>query len=151
MKVTTDACLFGAWCAQEVHGLVNPADYILDIGAGSGLLSLMLAQKNQVIIDAVEIDTAAAEQAKDNVASSPWEDRINIINTRVLNWKVGKRYRYIVSNPPFYESDLKSEKKSKNIAHHDEGLRLNVLLDFIENHLTADGRFFLLLPAKREG
>ena len=150
MKVTTDGCLFGAWVAEEVYTFTRSHVHMLDIGTGTGLLSLMIAQKNDVLIDAIEIDKEAAEQAKENVAASPWKEKINIINKDVLQWKTEKKFEVIVSNPPFYEKEIRSEKKLKNIAHHDEGLKLAALFEFVKNHLTENGFFFLLLPAKRQ-
>src|SRR6187401_331254 len=84
MKVTTDACLFGAWVAEEINNEKLIINNCLDIGAGTGLLALMVAQKNREIeIEAIEIDKDAAEQAKDNVASSSWKEQINIIQADV--------------------------------------------------------------------
>lgn len=150
MKVTTDACLFGAWVATEVHKLTSSQVHLLDIGTGTGLLSLMMAQKTEGQIEAVEIDAAAAEQASENVAASPWSKRIQVLQQDVLQWQTARQYDCIFSNPPFYQNEIKSAKDQKNIAHHDEGLTLAELLPFIKNHLTEEGRFFLLLPAKRE-
>lgn len=152
MKVTTDACLFGAWAAGAVGSsqFTVQSSKLLDVGCGTGLLSLMLAQKCNVTIDALEIDEAAVGQAKENIVSSPWKSSISIIHADVLQWKTEEKYDCIVSNPPFYESELRSGNKSKNIAHHDEGLKLEGLFAFIKSHLQEDGVFFLLLPAKRE-
>lgn len=150
MKVTTDSCLFGAWVAARVQEFKVQSLKLLDVGTGSGLLPLMIAQKNDVEIDAIEIDEDAAQQAKENVNGSPWKEKITIINGDVLQWKPDKKYDCIISNPPFYEGELKSDKNAKNIAHHDEGLKLGELLHFIKLHLTDNGIFFLLLPAKRE-
>lgn len=149
MKVTTDSCLFGAWAAREVQSLQLQNLQLLDVGAGSGLLSLMMAQKNVVIIDAIEIDKEAAHQAEENVGASPWKEHITIITEDVLRWRPTKKYDVIISNPPFYEADLKSDRFTKNVAHHNAGLLLNELLQFIKKHLTTDGVFFLLLPFKR--
>lgn len=159
MKVTTDACVFGAWVAEIISTrqwarcqATSENDYtsLLDIGTGTGLLSLMVAQKNEVFIDAIEIETVAAGQAEENVAASPWPHRINIIRQDVLQWQPTTKYPVIFSNPPFYQNELKGPGREKNIAHHDEGLQLPALLHFIKTHLKPAGIFFLLLPAKRE-
>lgn len=152
MKVTTDACLFGAWVAGEVGSLqlAVGSSRLLDIGTGTGLLSLMVAQKNVVLIEAIEIDATTVGQANENVAASPWKERINIVHANVLQRQTPTQYDCIFSNPPFYKNELKSSKENKNVAHHDEGLKLTELFSFIENHLKEDGSFFLLLPTKRE-
>lgn len=152
MKVTTDACLYGAWAAEIISkdrwAIGN--GQLLDIGTGTGLLSLMVAQKNNSTIDAVEIDAGAAGQAVENVKSSPWQNAIHIIQKDVMQWQPETKYDVIFSNPPFYENEIRSEKEEKNRAHHGDGLRLEDLLYFIKQHLTENGAFFLLLPAKRK-
>ena len=150
MKVTTDACLFGAWVARQVREFTSSRVRLLDVGTGTGLLSLMVAQSCAGKIEALEIDPSAAEQARENVAASPWAERISIVRKDVLQWRTATSYDIIFSNPPFYENELRSAKSPKNVAHHDEGLRLADLFTFIKNHLREDGAFFLLLPAKRE-
>ena len=123
---------------------------VLDIGAGTGLLSLMYAQKNpHAKIEAIEIDKDASEQARENIATSPWNDRVNVINADARDFHFSKKYDLIFSNPPFYENELKSFKKEKNIAHHSEALSLGDLLQVIKNNLDPGGQFFLLLPNKR--
>ena len=150
MKVTTDACLFGAWCAEELRkqNLQNDTA-ILDIGAGTGLLALMIAQKNRAMIDAVEIEAEAAAQASENVSKSLWRDQIFVHQKDVLQFGGEKKYDVIISNPPFYEMEIKSASAEKNTAHHSHALRLEDLLSFVKQHLTKDGKFFLLLPYKR--
>jgi tRNA1Val (adenine37-N6)-methyltransferase len=152
MKVTTDACLFGAWVVREVGNRKPEVGSVLDIGAGTGLLSLMLAQKINASIDAIEIDKGAAEQAKENSLASPWSGSINIIHGDVKEPVVLPRSQYdvIVSNPPFYENELTSPHIKKNIAHHDEALLLQELLPVISKTLAPGGVFFLLLPFKRK-
>lgn len=150
MKVTTDSCLFGAWVAKAIKNEKLKIENVLDIGAGTGLLSLMIAQKNKVEIDAVEIDEEAALQAKENIQDSSWKNRINIINQDVLSFEPGKKYDCIISNPPFYENELASEKSKKNIAHHSSQLTISELLKTIKILLKQDGVFFLMYPFKRK-
>ena len=154
MKVTTDACLFGAWVADEINN--DPDSYrekinnCLDIGTGTGLLALMVAQKNpEMKIDAIEIDKDAAEQAKINVGSSPWKEQINIVQDNVKEFSFEKEFDLIISNPPFYEKEIRSATDSKNIAHHSQSLTLKELLAIIKENLRLTSSFFLLLPYKR--
>lgn len=149
MKVTTDACLFGAWCAAQLAMQASAGKTVLDIGTGTGLLSLMVRQKNEVEIDAVEIDEAAAAQAQQNVTESPWPKTINVIHSDLLRMSFSKSYDYIISNPPFYERELQSPDHRHNTAHHSTQLPLQALLQFIVQHLQPQGIFFLLLPYKR--
>jgi tRNA1Val (adenine37-N6)-methyltransferase len=160
MKVTTDGCLFGAWVAERVRSLEcgvgsqNPKaeDFttLIDIGTGTGLLAMMIAQKNpELRIDAIEVDEGAFEQANDNILASSRENRINIIPGDVRNMQFVDKYDFIVSNPPFYQNELKGDNSKKNIAHHDEGLLLPDLLRIINKQLKPEGIFFLLLPYKR--
>ncbi len=156
MKVCTDACLFGAIAARmpavnsQHVGNIAKTLYCLDIGTGTGLLSLMFAQKNSTAkIDAVEINRDAAEQAKQNIQASPWADRIQVFNEDILTFNPGKQYEYIISNPPFFEDDLQSPDEAKNNAKHDTTLTLLQLLNFVDTHLTPDGFFAVLLPYHR--
>lgn len=147
MKVCTDACLFGAYVANELKE--HKINCILDIGAGTGLLSLMLAQKTTAAIDSVEIDTAAFEQAKENILQSSYKERINIFNNDILQFEPNKLYDCILSNPPFFESDLKSADVNKNIAKHETSLSLTRLLQVMNKNLAVDGMAVVLLPYHR--
>ena len=149
MKVTTDACLFGAWCAEGCRLDNVDGQKVLDIGTGTGLLSLMVAQKNKVCIDAVEIDKGAADQATRNVNDSPFKDTITVIQTAIQEW-TPTNYDVIISNPPFYENELSSAQQQKNIAHHGDGLKLETLFSIISDKLSDSGYFYLLLPYKRK-
>ena len=149
MKVTTDSCLFGAWVADHLKN-ENAVQSILDIGTGTGLLALMIAQQTSARIDALELDPSAALQAKQNSEGSPFRDRINVIHGDVRETKSEKTYDVIVSNPPFYENELKSASNIRNIAHHGDQLKLEELLIIIKKNLKPDGLFFLLLPFKRD-
>ena len=138
MKVTTDACVFGAWITEEIKSQKLKVKSVLDIGAGTGLLSLMLAQKNpEMKIDAIEIDKDAAEQAKVNSGSSPWKEQINIIQADVKEYSFEKEFDLIISNPPFYEKEIRSATDSKNVAHHSDNLTLKELLMIIKGNLVC--------------
>lgn len=149
MKVTTDGCLFGAWVAERIKNEQLVINNCLDIGTGTGLLSLMLAQSGYTTIDAVEIDKDTFQQASENIASSPWAESIKVIQADARQFKTEKKYDVIISNPPFYEKELKGNDIKKNIAHHNDGLLLPDLLDIIKKKLNPEGNFFLLLPYKR--
>lgn len=148
MKVTTDSCLFGSL----LPGLPGngKAKNILDIGTGTGLLSLMFAQKNQqAVIDAIEIDKGACLQATENVSSSPWKKNIQVLHADINDFTFLKKYDLIACNPPFYENDLKGDDLQKNIAQHSEKMTLASLLPVIKNNLSEGGTYYLLLPFKR--
>jgi len=149
MKVTTDGCLFGAWAVKLVTQQFPAAKTMADIGAGTGLLSLMLAQEIKASIQAVEIDPAAAAQAGDNFRQSAWSERLTATATDIKKVPV-TGYDIIISNPPFYENDLRSGAGNKNLAHHGAGLLLHELIAIIKQQLNPAGLFFLLLPYKRE-
>lgn len=150
MKVTTDACLFGAWVAEEVKSQKLKVKNSTDIGTGTGLLALMVAQKNpEMKIVALEIDKDAAAQAKINAESSPWKDQINIVNADVKEYSFENKLDLIISNPPFYEKEIRSSIDKKNIAHHSDELKLGELLEIVKSNLIVDGCFFVLLPYKR--
>lgn len=150
MKVTTDSCFFGAWIAEEIKKEKWKAKNALDIGAGTGLLSLMTAQKNKIEIDAVEIDKDASQQAEENIKGSPWKNQIHIFNDDIVSFQPPKKYDCIISNPPFYENELSSEKQKRNIAHHSEQLTISEVLRVIKTHLNEGGFFFLMFPFKRK-
>lgn len=152
MKVSTDACLFGALVANRKLSAANPQDAVdcMDIGTGTGLLSLMFAQKNaSVKIDAVEINSEAAAQAMENVSASPWADRIQVFNEDIITFKSPKKYDCIISNPPFFEGDLQSADEAKNNAKHNTSLSLIQLLHVMDAHLKAEGFLAVLLPYHR--
>lgn len=147
MKVCTDACLFGAWVAEKLD---DSNKEVLDIGTGTGLLSLMLAQAHPASnIDTVELDAAAAKQAKANFAASPFASILKLHYVDVQNYRPGKLYDLIISNPPFFENDLKSDHGGKNAAKHDTTLTLAQLVNSISTLLQPNGRVALLLPLHR--
>ncbi len=145
MKVCTDACLFGSQLPVD-----NSIQSVLDIGTGTGLLSLMYAQLNQdAIIDAVELDATAAAQAAENAQSSPWSNRITIHQTAIQEFKPNRTYDLIISNPPFFENDLQSDDAQRNLALHSTALSLEELFSISKQLLKASGQICLLLPYHR--
>jgi tRNA1Val (adenine37-N6)-methyltransferase len=149
MKVCTDACLLGGYVAARLAEGGNSVQSILDIGGGTGLLSLMLAQKSGATIDTLEIDHGAAKQASQNFDASPWSGRLNTIHTDALAFRTHKKYDFIISNPPFFEDDLLSSDKKKNAAKHDTSLSLKNLPGIVAEHLAPEGSFGVLLPYHR--
>ena len=144
MKVGTDSVLLGAWvsCDKESR--------ILDIGAGSGILSLMMAQRNEkTAIDAVEADPDAANLAKLNVKLSPWPDQIHIFSTTIQDFSVKAKQKYslIICNPPFFTNSLKAPDKARNLARHNDSLPVAELLDCTANLLTENGNAAFIIPA----
>lgn len=149
MKVCTDACLFGAWSARLISKYRPETKNILDIGTGTGLLSLMLAQKIDASIDAVEIDHAAAAQAVENILASPWKD-VKVLNIPIADFQSDTRYDLIISNPPFYKGSLLSPIEDRNAAMHDRYLTLDTLLNSIMEFISDQGYAAVLLPFSRE-
>lgn len=147
MKVTTDACLFGAWVAKEIENTKAEPKRILDIGAGTGLLSLMLAQvADQSAIDAVEINTDAYQEASENFDKSPWNDRLTCYSSSIQDFKTKEQYGWIICNPPFFSKNQKGHKQNKNQAIHDDSLSLGDLIRKVNELLKDDGTLFMLLP-----
>lgn len=151
MKVTTDGCLFGAWVAKIVCTNQIPIAKTLDIGMGTGLLSLMLAQKINTQIDAVEIDTATAMQAQANFTASPWARQLQVYQTAIQTFSTvtSNLYNLIITNPPFFEHDLKSADGKRNMALHSAALSLETLVATIHCLLATNGQFAILLPYNR--
>ena len=150
MKVCTDACLFGAWAASYLSACQPNTSNVLDIGTGTGLLSLMIAQKLPfATIDAVEINRLAAEQAAENFTASDWQSNFTVFHQPLQNFTSAKRYDFIISNPPFYENDLLATNAARNSALHSADLTIFSLIKAIKNHLQNSGSFALLLPYHR--
>jgi len=149
MKVCTDACLFGAWVAE--NSKMNELEHILDIGTGTGLLSLMLAQNCSANIDAVEIEIMAAEQAHANFKASKWNNQLHIHTTSIIEFSKThqKKFDLIISNPPFFEQQLKSTNAQRNIAMHSAHLTLSELANCMHKLLADAGKAAILLPWNR--
>lgn len=146
MKVCTDACLFGAYISSREKNTTNNETNMLDIGTGTGLLSLMMAQKLSGNIDAVEIDEAAYKQASENFKKSTWKTRLSVFHADITKFALSKKYDLIVSNPPFFNNSLKSNIKQRNIAKHTTFLSYAGLVSVVCSHLANNGRFYVLLP-----
>lgn len=149
LKVNTDSCVFGAWSAKKALQLEFHITRCLDIGAGTGLLMLMLAQQFPGPIDGVEIDKDSYEQAMENIKTSSWYDRLHLFHNDIKLFSALHQYDFIISNPPFFESHLKSAKQKNNFAKHDDGLTLLDLLEVVDRNLTARGYLAVLLPYHR--
>ncbi len=150
MKVCTDACLFGAWSAADTQ--IQNATYILDIGSGTGLLSLMLAQLSNAHITAIEIEDGAFEQTKTNFDLSPWKDRLNVIHSSVQDYAIKNKenlFDCIITNPPFYEGDLNSPDNAKNLAAHSTALPWDALAEAAASLLQENGAWYVLVPTLR--
>jgi len=146
MKVNTDGVLLGAWVNTD------NARQILDIGTGSGLIAMILAQRCDALIDAIDIHTPSISMAKKNVLNSPWSERIRCkhISFQIFAKESHDRYDLIVSNPPYFESSLQSQDPEKNIAKHNVHLSSDELIEGVSELLTEDGRFCVILPINRE-
>jgi len=158
MKVCTDACLFGAWVAKQPS--LETAHSIVDIGTGTGLLSLILAQvthKNNTKITAVEIESQAATEAFSNFNLSKWSEHLMLVNDSIQNFAANfiatgnekNRFDIIITNPPFYEGDLKSPDANKNKAAHSTELSWTSLVENSSSLLKEEGHFFVLVPTLR--
>lgn len=141
MKVTTDACILGAYTNTD------KAKNILDIGTGTGLLALMLAQKSDAKIDAVEIDKNAYNQAFVNVNDSIFKDKITVYEIAIQDFIPKNYYDLIISNPPFFQNHLKSETLARNNSIHTDSLSFEDLINCILLLLSLNGTFVVLLPA----
>lgn len=144
MKVGTDAVLLGA--AVDVTGAKN----ILEIGTGCGVIALMLAQRSNALIDAIDIDEESVDEAKENVLQSPWKDRVNIIHDSLQDHarECGKKYDLIVSNPPYFSNSLKSPSQKRNISRHDDSLGFESLVRYSDDILMPSGSLWLILPTR---
>lgn len=142
MKVGTDGALLGAWTD------VRQATQLLDIGTGTGVIALMLAQRasESVTIDAVEIDDQAYADAQENIAASPWHDRINLHHASIQSFHTTTKFDLIVTNPPYFQKSYKPPTTQRETARHTEQLTYDEILNTTEKLLTPNGRLTLILP-----
>lgn len=143
MKVGTDGVLLGAWA--NVDGVTTA----LDIGTGTGLIALMLAQRGVSHVTAVEIDHAAADEAKANVAASPWPDAVEVIESNFLTLESSRLYDLIITNPPFFSETLLSPDPRRAVARSATTLPLDKLMAHASQCLAPKGRMAIVLPSNR--
>jgi tRNA1Val (adenine37-N6)-methyltransferase len=144
MKVGTDAVLLGSWIKTANENA------ILDIGTGTGLLALMLAQKSSCPIDAIDVDENACLQANENANLSKWANRIHVSQISLQHFSeiAEKKYDLIVSNPPYFEDSTKAFEEKRTLARHNDLLPYNELLEGVLKLLSQNGKFYVILPAK---
>ena len=148
MKIGTDGVLLGAWTSVK-H---NPFS-VLDIGSGTGILSLMIAQRSHAEqIEAIEIDDDAYEQCSENFENSPWNDRLFCYHASLLEFveEVGDSFDLIVCNPPFYSEDYKTENKSRDLARFNDAMPFKHIIYAVAHLLAEDGLFSIVIPRKEE-
>lgn len=148
MKIGTDGVLLGAWCPID-----NNPFSILDIGAGTGILSLMLAQRsNAEQIDAIEIDENAYEQCVENFEASPWSDRLFCFHAGLDEFieDPEDEYDIIISNPPFYSEDFKTDNSQRDLARFQDALPFEDLVEAADLLLSENGIFAVIIPFKEE-
>ncbi len=148
MKVGTDGVLLGAWCPID-----NLPFSVLDIGAGTGILSLMLAQRSHAEqIDAIEIDENAYEQCVDNFENSPWGDRLFCYHAGLDEFMEEPEdlYDIIISNPPFYSEDYKTESEQRDLARFQDALPFEDLVEAAHLLLSENGVFAVIIPFREE-
>lgn len=145
MKVCTDACILGAWFAAKIP------DYstILDIGSGTGLLMMMLAQQSQSEIHGIEIDLSSFKQLKENISQNRWKERLRAFPGDARTYGFPVKYDFIISNPPFFENDLPSQAEEEQVAKHSKQLTLEELVEVVRECLEPHGAFGVLLPYHR--
>lgn len=144
MKVGTDAVLLGAWANTK------NVNKILDIGTGTGIIALMLAQKSNAIIDAIDIDKNAFKQAQENANNSKWSDRIFVHYRSLQDFaeENNEPYDLIISNPPYFIDSSKSAEAKRITARHADLLPYEQLLKGVLKLLSHEGKFYIILPVK---
>ena len=148
MKVGTDGVLLGAWASVP-----GPQSRVLDVGCGTGLIALMLAQRTKfVAVDALEIDPLSAGQAKENFQNSPWKERIQCIQSSFQDYssQCNKRYDLIICNPPFFSDSSKTPSKELNLARHDDSLSLEDIFRGSASLMKKTTIISLILPSEKE-
>jgi len=148
MKVGTDGVLLGAWTSPP-----GPGSRVLDVGTGSGLIALMMAQRTKdAAVDALELDPSSARQAKENFQNSPWKHRTRCMHTSFQEYSSRCRsfYDLIICNPPFFSGSSKTPSREKNLARHDDSLSLGDFFRASVALMKKEGIISLILPVHRE-
>ncbi len=145
MKVCTDACILGAWFSAKIPQYAT----VLDIGSGTGLQMMMLAQRSQAEIHGIEIDLAAFRQLKENTSQNEWKERLKVFPGDVRSFHFPLQYDFIITNPPFFDNDLQSTDDREQIAKHSKHLSLEELIEASAANLQPHGAFGILLPFHR--
>lgn len=148
MKIGTDSVLLGAWASLD-H---NP-NSILDIGAGTGVLSLMLAQRSSAkLIDAIEIDDNAYEQCVENFEQSSWSDRLFCYHAALQEFveEIEDQYDLIILNPPFYSDTYKTDNEQRDLARFKDAMPFRHLIESVSKLLSKDGLFSVIIPYSEE-
>lgn len=141
MKVGTDGTLLGAWATMPANGR------ILDIGTGTGLIAIMAAQRtSEAKITAIDIDEDCVLQAQENVAASPWPDRIEVIHSALQEFDASEKFDVIISNPPYFIDSQLSPDAARSTARHTTTLPFNELVTGVRRLLADGGHFSLILP-----
>lgn len=144
MKVGIDGVLLGVWAP------IGEAKNILDVGTGTGLIALMLAQRSSAMITAIDIDQDAVFQARENTLNSPWKDRIALQSSSLQEFTANESATFdlIVSNPPYFVNSLKNPDKNRTTARHTDSLTHEELINGSLKLLSAEGRLCIILPVK---
>ena len=144
MKIGTDGVLLGAWAN------IQQKNKILDIGTGTGVIALMMAQCNRdAQIDAIEIDPKASEQANCNFQASPWRERLKLFTVDFQHFETNNKYDAIIVNPPFFDEKVYARQKERQVARHSENLSLETLLSKSALLLLENGNFSMIYPSHK--
>lgn len=144
MPVSTDGVILGAWAN------LTQARSILDIGAGSGLLSLMAAQRSQAKITAVELEQSAYEACKINATNSPWHSRIHVLHHDITHYALtnSTQFDHIICNPPYFDNGPEAQSKQRSLARHTSSLSFDSLANSISKLINKSGEASLILPSQ---
>lgn len=141
-KVGTDGVLLGAWA--DVAGVQT----VLDVGTGAGLLALMIAQRSEAAVTAIDVDLPSLDQARENTAMSPWKNRITLLHSSLQDFMPGQRFDLVLTNPPFFQDSKQPDNRGRQISRHNTMLSLEDLVNKISGLMLDEGKFCLILPVE---